>query len=406
LHLRLSRPLEIMLKILITLFSVVPAPSSQCLKPTLKTKSLAAVLPISLSIFFATGPALSQTNAGNKGKAASATSNKIQPRAVTPRGPLLAEEQRIIQLFESSAPSVAYITTEVVQTDLWQRAEVSQGAGSGFVWDAAGHVVTNNHVVQNARRVFVQLDAGQAIEGKVVGSAPEYDLAVIQLSRVPANIRPIPLGESQNLKIGQSVYAIGNPFGLQRTITTGIISALDRELPTTDYREVAGVIQTDAAINPGNSGGPLLDSAGRLIGVNTAIRSASGSSAGIGFSIPVDLVNRIVPALISRGRAPLPGIGVNPVRPELVARAGISGVVIAQLDPKGPAAQAGLIAYNPKTGALGDVIIAVNGKTVASLSSFVGELDKVGIDQTVELTVARDGKNERQVKVKIIDVRR
>ncbi len=371
-------------------------------KPLRQSAVATVVLASFTSLLIGATPLLAQT----KSTASTSNTSKIQPRAVTPRGPLLADEQLIVNLFETASPSVAYITTEVVQTDLWQRAEVSQGAGSGFVWDTAGHVVTNNHVIQNARRVFVQLGAGQAIEGKVVGSAPEYDLAVIQLSRVPANIRPIPLGESHNLKIGQSVYAIGNPFGLQRTLTAGIISALDRELPTTDYREVAGVIQTDAAINPGNSGGPLLDSAGRLIGVNSAIRSASGSSAGIGFSIPADLVNRIVPALISRGRAPLPGIGFNPVRPELVARAGISGVVIAQLDPKGPAAQAGLIAYNPKTGALGDVIIAVNRKPVASLSSFVGELDKVGIDQTVALTVARDGKTERQVTVKIIDVRR
>jgi 2-alkenal reductase len=371
--------------------------------PTILKQASASLLLATLaSLLFATLPTRSQT----KSAQTNASTSKILPRAVTPRGPLLGDEQRIVNLFESASPSVAYITTEVVQADLWQRAEVSQGAGSGFVWDTAGHVVTNNHVIQNARRVFVQLDAGQAIEGKIVGSAPEYDLAVILLSRVPANIRPIPLGESHNLKIGQSVYAIGNPFGLQRTLTTGIISALDRELPTTDYREVAGVIQTDAAINPGNSGGPLLDSAGRLIGVNSAIRSASGSSAGIGFSIPADLVNRIVPALISRGRAPLPGIGVNPVRPELVARAGISGVVIAQLDPKGPAAQAGLVAYNPKTGELGDVITAVNGKIVTSLSSFVGELDKAGIDKTVELTVVRDGKKERRVNVKIIDVRR
>jgi 2-alkenal reductase len=373
--------------------------ASPTLLPSMSVTLLVASI---MSILVSTFAVFAQTKSTD-----SATStSKIHARAVTPRGPLLADEQRTVSLFETASPSVAYITTEVVQTDLWQRAEVSQGAGSGFVWDAAGHVVTNNHVIQNARRVFVQLDAGQAIEGKVVGSAPEYDLAVIQLSRVPSNIRPIPLGESHNLKIGQSVYAIGNPFGLQRTLTTGIISALDRELPTTDYREVAGVIQTDAAINPGNSGGPLLDSAGRLIGVNSAIRSASGSSAGIGFSIPADLVNRIVPALISRGRAPLPGIGVNPVRPELVARAGISGVVIAQLDPKGPAAQAGLLAYNPKTGALGDVITAVNGKPVSGLSSFVGELDKVGIDKNVDLTVSRDGKKERQVSVKIIDVRR
>ena len=175
---------------------------------------------------------------------------KAEPRTVTPRGALLASEQHKVSLFENAAPSVAYITTEVVQAKNWLEREVSQGAGSGFVWDVAGHVVTNHHVIDNARRVFVQLDAGQPIEAKVIGRAPEYDLAVVQLARVPVNIRPIPLGESRSLKIGQSVYAIGNPFGLQRTLTEGIISALERELPTTDYREVAGVIQTDAAINP------------------------------------------------------------------------------------------------------------------------------------------------------------
>ncbi len=359
---------------------------------------LASLLPRLMPLTAAQPAKAPATSAGGAAAAA--------PRAVTPRGPLQPEEQRVVNLFEQAAPSVAYITTEVVQMDSWRRAEVSQGAGSGFVWDSQGHVITNNHVIENARRVFVQLDAGQPIEGRVIGAAPEYDLAVIQLSRVPANIRPIPLGDSHSLRIGQTVYAIGNPFGLQRTLTTGIVSALDRELPTTDYREVAGVIQTDAAINPGNSGGPLLDSAGRLIGVNSAIRSASGSSAGIGFSIPADLVNRIVPALIARGRAPLPGIGINPVRPELVARAGISGVVLAQVDAKGPAGQAGLIPYNPKTGSLGDVIVALNGKPVDSLTSFVGALDKAGIDSTVELTVLRDGKQERKVRVKVIDVRR
>jgi 2-alkenal reductase len=179
---------------------------------------------------------------------------------------------------------------------------------------------------------------------------------------------------------------------------------LDRELPTTDFREVAGVIQTDAAINPGNSGGPLLDSAGRLIGVNTAIRSASGSSAGVGFAIPVDLVNRIVPVLIARGRAPLPGIGITPVRPDLVARAGIAGVVIARVGAGTPAAQAGLRPIDQRSGELGDVIVAVNGRRVETLSTFVAELDRVGIDNTTELTVERDGK-QRRVRVKVIDLR-
>jgi 2-alkenal reductase len=225
----------------------------------------------------------------------------------------------------------------------------------------------------------------------------------VKLKRVPRDIKPIPLGSSKDLKIGQTVYAIGNPFGLSRTLTRGLVSALERELPTTDYREVSGVIQTDAAINPGNSGGPLLDSAGRLVGVNTAIRSASGSSSGVGFAIPVDLVNRVVPALISRGRAPLPGIGINPVRPDLVARAGISGVVVGEVVRGSPAAAAGLVPLDRRNGTLGDVIVAVNGRRVDSLSSFVSELDRVGIDNTAELTVLR-GETERKVRVKVVDL--
>ncbi len=331
---------------------------------------------------------------------------RAEPRAVAARGSLLPQEQAVVNLFEAAAPSVAYITTEVVQRTGLFTAEVGQGAGSGFVWDGAGHVVTNYHVVEGARRVFVQLDAGEPIEARPVGVAPEYDLAVVKLARVPKGLRPIPLGTSRDLKIGQSVYAIGNPFGLQRTLTQGIVSALDRELPTIEgYREVAGVIQTDAAINPGNSGGPLLDSAGRLIGVNSAIRSASGSSAGVGFAIPVDLVNRIVPALIARGRVPLPGIGIVPVRPDLVARAGIAGVVIDQISRGTPAAEAGLRALNRQTGDPGDVIVAVNGRRVETLSSFAAELDRVGVDNSAELTLSRDGK-ERNVRVRVIDLRR
>jgi 2-alkenal reductase len=325
------------------------------------------------------------------------------PRPVTTRGALPAAEQQVVDLFQAASPSVAYITSEVVQANGWFRGEVSQSAGSGFVWDAAGHVVTNAHVVQGARRLLVQLDAGQPLEAMLVGSSPEYDLAVIRLTRAPRDLRPLPLGSSRELKIGQTVYAIGNPFGLSRTLTRGLVSALDRELPTTDFREVAGVIQTDAAINPGNSGGPLLDSAGRLIGVNSAIRSASGSSSGVGFAIPADLVNRVVPALINRGQAPLPGIGITPVRPDLVARAGISGVVIAEVSKDSPAAAAGLQPLNRRSGELGDVIIAVNGRPVDTLSSFVAELDRAGIDSMAELTVRRS-ERERKVRVKVVDL--
>jgi len=342
---------------------------------------------------------------GLTGRGPLAQAQKAQPRQVTPRGPLSDEERRLIGVFESTAPSVAYITTEIVRSRGLFGSEVAQGAGSGFVWDTAGHIVTNNHVVDidGAQRLQVQLDAGDPIEAMPVGAAPEYDLAVIKLKRVPKDLRPIPIGTSRDLQIGQSVLAIGNPFGLRRTLTHGIVSALDRELPTTDYREVVGVIQIDAPINPGNSGGPLLDSAGRLIGVNTAIRSESGSSAGVGFAIPVDLVNRIVPFLIARGRAPLPGIGISPVPPQLVERAGLAGVVIRSVSRGSPAAQAGLRPLNERTGDLGDIIIGVNGRRVETLSTFVAELERVGISNTAELTVVRNGK-ERRVPVRVIDL--
>ena len=336
--------------------------------------------------------------------AAACGTDAQQPRPVTPRGPLLVDEQAVVRLFETTAPSVAYITTQGVARRGLFFAEVAQGAGSGFVWDEKGHVVTNHHVIAGAQKVQVQLDAGRSYDARVVGSAPDYDLAVVRLEQLPAGLKPIALGTSNDLRIGQTVFAIGNPFGMTRTLTRGIVSALDRQLPTSDIREIAGVIQTDAAINPGNSGGPLLDSAGRLIGVATAIRSPSGGSTGVGLAIPVDLVNRIVPQLISRGRAPQPGIGIVPFHPEIVARAGVVGVVIARIQPNSPAAQAGLQPFDQRSGSLGDVIVAVNGRPVESLPAFAAELDRVGIDNAAELTVIRDGK-ERRVKVKVIDLR-
>ena len=329
----------------------------------------------------------------------------VAPRAVAPRGPLLTHEQALVGLFETAAPSVAYITTERLERTGFFSAEVAQGAGSGFVWDAAGHVVTNFHVLAGARSVSVSLDAGKPIEAAVIGFAEDYDLAVVKLATVPKNLKPLPLGTSRDLRIGQAVYAIGNPFGLTRTLTTGVVSALDRHLPTSEFREIAGAIQTDAAINPGNSGGPLLDSAGRLIGVNSAIRTTSGASSGVGFAIPVDLVNRIVPELIAHGKAPLPGIGIRAVDPVLVARAGFTGVVIAQVLHGSPAAEAGLKGVDRRTNDVGDVIIAVNGRPVEHMGIFAAELDRAGIDTVAELTVIRNGK-ERKVRVKIIDVQR
>ena len=328
-----------------------------------------------------------------------------EPRPVTPRGPLAPQEQAVARLFETAAASVAYITTQSIARRGLFLAEVSQGAGSGFVWDDKGHVVTNHHVLAGARKVQVQLDAGRTYDASVVGVAPDYDLAVVRLEQIPAGLKPIAIGTSADLRIGQTVYVIGNPFGMARTLTQGIVSALDRQLPTTEVREIAGAIQTDAAINPGNSGGPLLDSAGRLIGVTTAIRSPSGASSGVGLAIPVDLVNRIVPHLIATGRAPQPGIGIVPFHPDIVMRAGILGVVSARVVPGSPAAQAGLKPFDPRTGDPGDVIVAVNGRSVPSLPGFASELDRVGVGNVAELSVVRDGK-ERRVKVKVIDVGR
>ena len=337
--------------------------------------------------------------------ASAALAQRAEPRAVSPRGPLMPQEQAVVRLFEAAAPSVAYITTRGIARRGPFHAEVAQGAGSGFVWDEKGHVVTNHHVVAGAQQVQVQLDAGRTYEGQVVGTAPDYDLAVVRIAQPVPGLKPLAIGSSADLRIGQSVYAIGNPFGLTRTLTRGIVSALDRQLPTSHIREIAGAIQTDAAINPGNSGGPLLDSAGRLIGVTTAIRSPSGGSTGVGLAIPVDLVNRIVPQLIATGRAPQPGIGIVPFHPEIVARAGLFGVVIARVQPGSPAAQAGLMPFDERTGNVGDVIVAVNGRAVKSLTAFLTELDRVGIDHVAELAVIRDGR-ERRVKVKVVDVQR
>ena len=328
-----------------------------------------------------------------------------EPRAVSPRGPLLPAEQSVVRLFENSAPSVAYITTERLEQTSVFTVGVAKNAGSGFVWDTNGHIVTNFHVVEEARSVKVQLDAGRTYAARVVGVAPDYDLAVVKLTQLPPGLKPLPLGSSSELRIGQSVYAIGNPYGLMRTLTSGLVSALDRHLPTTDVREIGGAIQTDAAINPGNSGGPLLDSAGRLVGVTTAIRSPSGGSTGVGLAIPSDLVNRVVPQLIAHGRAQQPTIGIVPVDPELVARAGITGVVIADIVRGSPAATAGLKAYSRRTQELGDVIVAVNGRPIESLPTLGAELDRVGVGEVADLTVVRDGK-ERRVKVKVIDAGR
>lgn len=328
--------------------------------------------------------------------------DNVTPRVVEARGDLAANEKSVVELFEVSKGSVAYIFTESVQGQLFFR-RVAEGTGSGFIWDDAGHIVTNAHVVQGASRIRVQLDDSDPLPARLVGIAPSYDLAVIRLVNKPANIRPIPVGTSGDLLVGQSVFAIGNPFGLSKTLTAGIVSALGRTLPVSNGREIPDVIQTDAAINPGNSGGPLLDSAGRLIGVNTAILSQSGTSAGVGFAIPVDLVNEIVPQLIERGTLPRPGIGIAVADESLARRLGIRGVAVMGVEPGSPAAEVGLKPFDLQAGVVGDIIIAVDREPVANVLQLSKALEAVGVGGTANLLVMR-GDDTREVAVRVVDL--
>jgi len=321
------------------------------------------------------------------------------PRAVTARGDLSQAEASTVALFERAAPSVVYVFARAQQGAVSfdpETGERRQGGGeqtgSGFVWDAAGHIVTNNHVIQGGGDIQVRLSTGEVVPATLAGTDPNYDLAVLKLGRVTATPPPIAIGTSGDLKVGQFTYAIGNPFGLDHTLTTGVVSALQRRLPTAEGRELSGVIQTDAAINPGNSGGPLLDSAGRLIGVNTAIFSPSGASAGIGFAIPVDVVNRVVPNLIRTGRTPSPGIGIVAASEDAAARLGIDGIVVVRVLPGSPAAQAGLQGVDSASGELGDIIMGVNGRPVRRLADLTAALEASGVGRSVALQVERDGR--------------
>jgi 2-alkenal reductase len=319
------------------------------------------------------------------------------------RGELANFEKATIDIFNTASPSVAYIFTENAVRGFFGTREMRQGAGSGFLWDRHGHVVTNFHVIQGAQRIQVRMDTGEALEATYVGGSQDYDLAVVRLRTMPSDIQPIPVGTSSDLQVGQAVFAIGNPFGLSRTLTTGVISALDRRLPTAAGREVVGVIQTDAAINPGNSGGPLIDSAGRLIGVNTAIISGSGNSAGIGFAVPADVVNQVVPQLISKGKVPRPGIGIVVLDEEAAAGLGVVGVIIDRVMPGSSADRSGLRGIDYRNRLLGDVIIAVDDQEVTTIVEFVQQMQQYEIGQTVRLRV-RSGDSVREVTVQVMDI--
>ncbi len=319
-----------------------------------------------------------------------------------------ADELRNIRVFRASAPSVVNVTSIALRRDLFSLdvMRIPQGTGSGIIWDADGHIVTNFHVIQEGNAFTVTLANHQTYDAEVTGYAEDKDLAVLRIKASRAELRPIEIGRSRDLVVGQTVLAVGNPFGLDHSLTIGVVSALGRELQSPSGRTIHDVIQTDAAVNPGNSGGPLLDSHGRVVGINSAIYSPSGTSAGIGFAVPADTVRRLVPQLIAHGRIVEPGIGISVVSDSVAQKLGLTGVLIYGVQRGSPAAGAGLtgLASNG-TGriVLGDRIVAVNGRKVDSGDDLLDAFERAGVDATITLDVVREGRH-RQVKVTLVAV--
>jgi S1-C subfamily serine protease len=319
-----------------------------------------------------------------------------------------AEEKRDIEVFRRSRPSVVYITSLALRRAplSFDVQQIPQGTGSGFVWDPQGHVVTNFHVIQQGDAFAVTLADQSEWDAKVVGAAPDKDVAVLRIGAPREKLVPLAPGSSRGLVVGQRVLAVGNPFGLDHSLTVGVVSALGRELRSPSGRRIRDVIQTDAAINPGNSGGPLLDSSGRLIGMNTAIFSPSGAFSGIGFAVPVDTVARLIPQLISHGRIAQAGIGVTLIPERYNAQLGVDGIAIAEVLPDGPAARAGLQGAQvtrARRVILGDRIVAIDGKAVKSEDDLRDSFEAAGIGSTVTLTIARD-RSRRDVRVPLIAI--
>jgi len=317
-----------------------------------------------------------------------------EPLPVTPRSDLGGDEKAFINLFEHVSPSVVFITNLAVRRDriTLNIMEIPQGSGSGFIWSKNGHIVTNFHVIRDADQAHITLADHTTWRARLVGIEPGKDLAVLKIEAPAEQLKPITIGTSRNLKVGQRVFAIGNPFGLDQSMSLGIISGLNREIRAVNRALIQGVIQTDAAINPGNSGGPLLDSAGRLIGVNTMIYSPSGAHAGVGFAVPVDTVNRIVPDLIRDGRVTRAGFGIS------ITEGNFKGVRITQVQQGSAAERAGMLGpHRSRDGYLvmGDIITAVNEKPVEDSDDLFKILEQFKVRDTVTVTVLRNNQEKR-----------
>ncbi len=325
---------------------------------------------------------------------------------------LLEDEKNTSEIFRRVSPSVVFITTAVRETDMFSfnSMEVPRGSGSGFIWDTRGHVVTNFHVVNGASSWTVTLPGKQedsTYPAQVVGVDPSRDIAVLKIDAPAARLKAVQLGGSDALQVGQKVLAIGNPFGLDQTLTTGIVSALGREIDAENGRKIHDMIQTDASINPGNSGGPLLDSRGRVIGINTAIYSPTGTSAGIGFAVPVNLVKRVVPQILQYGKPLRVGIGVLPVTDSVARANGIRGVIVARVVPGAAAEKAGLRGLvRGRRGeiVLGDVIVGLGGKTIEGQEDLYSALDSYKSGDEVDVVVIREGKRRStRVTLQVVD---
>ncbi len=330
---------------------------------------------------------------------------QAQPRVVTPRGSLSELEDSNIAIYEKVSPSLVQVTNLSEQRGNWfslDVQEVPKGVGSGFVWDKQGHIVTNYHVVEGADAAQVTLADHATYNARQIWAYPDQDIVVLWISAPQDKLQPILIGTSHDLKVGQITYALGDPFGLDQTMTVGIVSALGRTIESGNGRTISGVIQTSAAINPGNSGGPLLDSAGRLIGMNTAILSPSGAFAGIGFAIPVDDINRVVPQLIQHGKVVRPRLGVQLAADEFARQLGVEqGALIVKVTPGSAAAAAGLRGTERNQAGkiqLGDVIVAIDGKPVNNGEDLHKALRDYKVGDTVTLTIVRD---ERRQDVKV-----
>lgn len=323
--------------------------------------------------------------------------SKPEPRKVTPREELGGSEKARINLFDATWRSVVHITTLSVRTDpfRFRALEVPGGTGSGFIWDRQGHIVTNFHVIKGASSARITLADQSTLSADLVGYSARNDLAVLRVSGLPGNLAPLPLGSSRDLVVGQDVIAIGSPFGLDYTLSTGVISGLGREIEGAGGVPILGAIQTDAAIDPGNSGGPLIDSSGRLVGINTMIYSPSGASAGVGFAVPADTVARVVPDLIAYGKEVMPDIGAELVDDAYTARWGLPGVLVRKVQSGSPAEQVGLVPtqLHPLSGQilLGDLITQVDGVEIHNKADYLLELEKHKPGETVTLRVLRNG---------------